>query len=134
MSKAAELVDALKVAETRLVLAESCTGGLIAAELASIPGVSQWLCGSAVTYRENTKIRWLDVSAESIAQQTAVSEQVAREMAIGVLKQTPEADLSAAITGHLGPNAPPGQDGLIFIGIATDDHCEVSAHHLQQIG
>ncbi|MGB0597434.1 MAG: CinA family protein [Rubripirellula sp.] len=134
MSRAAELVDSLRATENRLVLAESCTGGLIAAQLASIPGVSQWWCGSAVTYRESTKIRWLNVSAESIDQLSAVSEQVAREMASGVLKQTPEADLSAAITGHLGPDAPPGQDGLVFIGIATGDHCEVSQHQLQQTG
>ena len=44
-----------------LVLAESCTGGLAAAALATIPGISRWFCGSAVTYRDQTKIDWLAV-------------------------------------------------------------------------
>ena len=134
MPDAAELVTVLSAIQNRLVLAESCTGGLIAAQLATVPGVSQWWCGSAVTYREDTKIRWLQVSAKSIEARTAVSEQVAREMAIGVLRQTPEADVAASITGHLGPDAPPGQDGLIFIGIAKGEQSEVSTHCLRESG
>jgi nicotinamide-nucleotide amidase len=131
---AQQLVSRLQATGRRLVLAESCTGGLVAATLTSVPGVSEWWCGSAVTYREDTKVRWLGVSSDSIQQMTAVSEPVARQMAVGVLEQTPEADLSAAITGHLGPDSPQGQDGLVFIAIASRDRCEVSRHVLQQIG
>ena len=81
--------------------------------------MSQWFCGSAVTYRNDTKVRWLGVTEDSIRQYTEVSSQVAQEMAGGALASTPEADVSASITGHLGPGAPDGFDGLVFIGTGT---------------
>lgn len=112
------LVDRLADQEMRIVFAESCTGGLISAELAKLPGVSDWLCGSAVTYRCQTKVEWLGVSAEAIDQYTAVSSQVASQMATGVLEKTTEASISASITGHFGPGAPDGFDGVVFIGLA----------------
>ena len=62
MTEAEQLVRQLEQAGRKLVLAESCTGGLIAAELAKVPGVSNWLCGSAVTYRIPVKIDWLNVN------------------------------------------------------------------------
>ena len=105
----------------RLVVAESCTGGLAAAALASVPGISEYFCGSAVTYREQTKIDWLGVPSTTIAGAAAVSPETTREMAQGALLRTPEADWSAAITGHLGPNAPSELDGLVFVSIAKRD-------------
>jgi len=99
---ARQLAHRLAETRMRLVLAESCTGGLVAATLATIPGISQWFCGSAVTYRDQTKIDWLDVSATHLVHLTAVSEEVAGEMATGVLQGTQEADLAVSITGHLG--------------------------------
>lgn len=116
---AAELVEILAAHHQRVVFAESCTGGLISAELSAIPGVSQWLCGSAVTYRCQTKVQWLGVSAEAIEQHTAVSRQVALQMASGVLANTSEASIAASITGHFGPGAPDGFDGIVFVAIAT---------------
>ena len=62
-SLARKVVDRLADRQMRIVLAESCTGGMISAELAKVPGVSQWLCGSAVTYRSPTKVEWLNVDA-----------------------------------------------------------------------
>lgn len=121
MELAEQLVQRLAETGTRVVFAESCTGGLIAAELAKVPGVSEYLCGSAVTYREDTKARWLGVSREDIEQQTAVSSPVASQMARGVLRNTPEASLAASITGHLGPDAPPELDGIVYLGIAWRD-------------
>jgi nicotinamide-nucleotide amidase len=116
---AEQLVRQLADSGARVVFAESCTGGLVAAELAKVPGVSDHLCGSAVTYRCDTKVQWLGVSSEEIERHTAVSREVAIQMARGVLERTPEASLSASITGHLGPGAPPDLDGVAFIGIAT---------------
>ena len=104
--------------ETRIVLAESCTAGLVSATLARVPSISRWHCGSAVTYRERTKEDWLDVPHGKIERFTAVSESVARAMAVGVLRHTPEADISASVTGHLGPDAPKEQDGIIYVGFA----------------
>ena len=118
IQSASEVKSALTLRNQRLVLAESCTGGLVSTLLTSLPGISDFFCGSAVVYRWDTKMKWLGVQAETLETFTDVSRETAREMALGVLRQTPEASLSAAITGHLGPNAPQEQDGLVCIAIA----------------
>lgn len=112
-----QVAELLEQKQRRVVFAESCTGGLVSATLARVPGISQWLCGSAVTYRERTKTDWLRVPESLIQRDTAVSESVAREMALGVLGNTVEADFATAVTGHLGPNAPRQQDGLVFVAV-----------------
>ena len=117
-SSAEHLVQKLASYEKRLVLAESCTGGLVAATLARVPGVSKWLAGSMVVYQEASKTAWLGVDAETLTEHTAVSAPVAHQMVSGVLKQTPHADVAASVTGHLGPSAPEGFDGVVFIGTA----------------
>lgn len=117
--RCARIADLLAGAKKRAVFAESCTAGLVSAWLARVPGVSNYLCGSAVTYREATKSEWLGVSTSVLEQHTAVSERVTALMARGVLAKTPEADIAAAVTGHLGPNAPPEQDGLAYVTVAV---------------
>ncbi|MEM9589223.1 MAG: nicotinamide-nucleotide amidohydrolase family protein [Planctomycetota bacterium] len=120
LNRAAEKLAVLAAERSvRFVVAESCTAGLVASTLGRVPGISQALCGSAVTYRNDTKIEWLSVSTASIQRHTAVSDVVAVEMARGVLAKTPEASLAAAITGHLGPDAPQGMDGRAYIAIAN---------------
>lgn len=113
-----EIVRLLKHREWRVVFAESCTGGLVSATLARMPGVSEHLCGSAVTYRNRTKQDWLDIPPTLLAEPGPVSGIVARCMAEGVLKMTPEAHVAVSITGHLGPDAPAELDGLVYIGTA----------------
>jgi PncC family amidohydrolase len=135
---ARELFALLERRRIRLAAAESCTGGGFASALVGVPGVSQWFCGSAVTYRDDTKHRWLGVRAADLANPaiTAVSETVARAMAAGVLERTPEADCALATTGHLGPAAPPGQDGLVYLGFASrmsgGVEVRVMRHQLQE--
>lgn len=114
---AQELAALLAEKTTRIVFAESCTAGLVSAALAQSPGVSQWHCGSAVTYRDATKTAWLAIPPAMIERHGAVSEEVAQRMAAGALQFTPEAEISAAVTGHLGPNAPAELDGVIFIAV-----------------
>jgi len=104
--------------DARVVLAESCTGGLVAASLAQVPGISDFLCGSAVTYRNQTKHGWLQIPAEHLVDPGPVSELVAREMALGVLRRTPEATVGVSVTGHLGPHSPEHLDGVVYIGMA----------------
>ena len=136
MQEATNLFDALKQSNQRIVFAESCTGGMVAFEMTQIPGVSEVFCGSAVTYREATKQKWLGVDAELIQDHTAVSAPVAHQMAAGALAQTPEADLAVANTGHLGPNAPEGFDGLVFIATAKNSkgkaQVRVEQHQLEK--
>ncbi len=133
---ASRIAALLKTTKTRVVFAESCTAGLISATLSRVPGISEYHCGSAVVYRLDTKSRWLGIDPGLLVDPGPgpVSDDVARLMAVGVLERTPEATFSAAITGHLGPNAPNHQDGLVFIGVAHRDgddvHVTVFSHVL----
>ena len=108
----------LKQQNLKVVFAESCTGGLVAGALTQVPGISDHHCGGVVVYRNGTKRVYLGISAGLLKNPGPVSEIVAREMATRVLKLTPEADISAAVTGHLGPGAPPELDGVVYIAIA----------------
>ena len=116
--EAESLARRLAKRDVRVVFAESCTAGLVAALLARVPGVSEYLCGLAVTYRSRTKHDWLAVPQSDLDQYTAVSEPVARAMASAVLERTQEADFSAAVTGHLGPDAPKELDGVVYVAVA----------------
>ncbi len=107
--------DSLKARGDRLVLAESCTAGLVAAELGKIPGISEFLCGSMVVYRTPTKQAWLGISSDLLENSTIgpVSAQVTLALANAILVKTPEATVAAALTGHLGPFAPTWMDGQV---------------------
>ena len=109
----------LQRTERKVVFAESCTGGLVAASLARVPGISQYLCGSAVVYRLDTKARWLDIPESLLHDPGPVSGEVAALMAEAVLTRTPEADFAVSVTGHLGPDAPVLLDGTLFVAIAS---------------
>jgi len=102
----------------RIVFAESCTGGLVAATMARFPGVSNYLCGSAVVYQLETKTAWLGIPSRTLAADDAVTGTVADQMARAVLRNTPQADVAAAVTGHLGPGAPRSLDGLVYVAVA----------------
>lgn len=125
----------------RIVLAESCTAGLASAALAATPGISQYLCGSFVTYRESAKTEWLGIEPQLLAAHTAVSAQASEQMARNSLLRTHEANWSAAVTGHLGPDAPPEIDGQVFIAIAyriADDRLRLESsferlHELERV-
>ena len=116
--EAQTLATLLKQKQLKLVLSESCTAGLISSTLSSVPGISENFCGSAVVYRNDTKNKWLDISSRVINQEGPVSRAVAHSMATSVLKMTPEADISASITGFLGPSGPKNDLGKIVIGVA----------------
>ncbi|WP_437206714.1 CinA family protein [Planctomicrobium sp. SH664] len=115
------LARELKARQLKLVLAESCTGGTIAAALTDIPGSSDFFCGSSVTYRNETKAEWLGIARSDLENPNIgpVSPRVAEQMCKLVLQKTPEADIAASVTGHVGPGAPDGLDGVIYIGVVT---------------
>jgi len=110
---------ALKDAGMKLVLAESCTGGGMARVITRVPGSSAWFDRGFVTYSNESKIEMLGVNPEVLEQHGAVSEQVAREMALGALKHS-NADISASITGIAGPGGgtPEKPVGTVWIGVA----------------
>jgi nicotinamide-nucleotide amidase len=86
----------------RLGLAESCSGGLLAARLTDVPGASDYLAGSVVAYSDTAKAELLGVDPSLIEAAGAVSPEVAEEMALGALKRF-GADVAVAITGIAGP-------------------------------
>ena len=115
---AVDLASELGSKRLKVVFAESCTAGLVSATLAQVPGISDYLCGSAVTYRPLTKQEWLGIDRSLIDEHSAESKPVTEFMAVQVLSKTPEAVFSAAVTGHLGPGAPEDKDGVVFMAVA----------------
>lgn len=85
-----------------LSTAESCTGGMVAANITELAGSSDWFERGYVTYSNQSKSEDIDVSQNLIEQHGAVSDQVARAMALGA-KQNSGSDLSLSITGIAGP-------------------------------
>lgn len=127
------LGEQLRSKSLRVVLAESCTAGHVVAALGAIPGISSFLCGSVVTYRIQSKIDWLGVAPATIQEHSAESGPVAAEMAERVLARTTEADFSAAVTGHLGPNAPRDRSGIVYVAVARRKENRVELCSLEEI-
>lgn len=92
----------LKAKGEKLVTAESCTGGGVAAAVTAISGSSEWFDRGFVTYSNEAKIEMLKVAAATLAAHGAVSEEVAREMALGALAASP-GTVSVSVTGVAGP-------------------------------
>jgi nicotinamide-nucleotide amidase len=85
-----------------LGLAESCSGGLLAARITNLPGASEYLAGSVVAYSDRAKAELLGVDPALIERQGAVSPEVAEAMAVGALERF-GADVAVSITGIAGP-------------------------------
>jgi len=100
---AADLLEGARSAGLRIVTAESCTGGLVAACLTEIPGSSDVVERGFVVYSDQAKTDLLGVAARLIATHGAVSAEVARAMALGALGNVP-ARLTIAVTGIAGPS------------------------------
>jgi nicotinamide-nucleotide amidase len=136
-ARARRVAELLTSQQRKVAFAESCTGGLVSGALTAIPGISAWHCGGVIVYRNETKQALLTIPANLLDVPGPVSEPVARLMAERVLAIIPEADVSLAITGHLGPHAPPELDGLVFIaaGIRArkgiDDAIQVQIEQLR---
>ena len=115
----ASVLSACREARIKVVTAESCTGGLVAAALTDIAGSSDVVERGFVTYSNAAKSELLDVPAAMIASHGAVSAQVATAMVQGALARAP-VDLAISVTGIAGPGgATPGKPvGLVYFGIA----------------
>lgn len=118
-TKVLEVIRLLRESHKRIVLAESCTGGAVAASFTGVPGVSEVFCGSMVVYRNDTKTRWLGLDPAMLADPEigSVSPQTSQLLARQVLAQTPEADFALAVTGHFGPDAPANLNRRIFVAL-----------------
>ena len=115
---AEEVLSAARAAGRRIAVAESCTGGLLAAELTAVPGSSDVFERGAVTYSNEAKIGMLGVPPALIAAHGAVSEQVAGAMASGLLARS-EADIALSVTGIAGPGGSARKpEGRVCFGLA----------------
>ena len=115
------LADRLTALGWTMATAESCTGGLIAAQCTSLPGSSRWFDRGLVTYSNAAKTELLGVDAALIETHGAVSEVVARAMALGAVYRT-SARVSVSVTGIAGPDG--GSDakpvGTVWFGWCID--------------
>ena len=126
-TKVLEVIRLLRESRKRIVLAESCTGGAIAANFTVVPGVSEVFCGSMVVYRNDSKTQWLGLDPAMLANPKIgpVSPQTSELLARQVLAHTPEADFALAITGHFGPDAPAHLNRRIFVALVRREDLQV---------
>jgi nicotinamide-nucleotide amidase len=112
-----------------LSLAESCTGGMIAAQLTDIAGASAFLERGAVTYADKAKVGWLKIPAWMIEQEGAVSATTARLMARGI-RRVAATDFGLAVTGIAGPGGGTAAKpvGTVYIALATTSGERVVCH------
>ena len=133
----ASLAQVLGARQLSLCTAESCTGGLIAASCTQLSGSSAWFERGFVTYSNAAKHQLLGVPSGLIETHGAVSEEVARAMALGALAHS-SAHLSVAVTGVAGPTggSPNKPVGTVWLAWAWRDanqqtHCQTLLQHFK---
>ncbi|MGN1254756.1 MAG: CinA family protein [Prevotella sp.] len=117
-----QIQEALYNNNETLGTAESCTGGRIAEAIIAVPGASQYFKGGIVSYTNEIKEKLLNVSHEVLEEQTAVCEEVAKEMVIGACN-TLGVDYAISATGVAGPTGgtPEIPVGTIWLGYGSKD-------------
>lgn len=124
------LAELVKSIDTRVVFAESCTGGLVSALFTMNEGISKNHCGCFVTYRPDSKMKWLGISESIVDRYTCESGQMAREMAVAALRNTPEADYSVSVVGHLKAI---DDDYNLWIGMSNRETVDSTKPHLSHL-
>jgi nicotinamide-nucleotide amidase len=122
------VVTALQKKQKKLCLAESCTGGLLAAKITSIPGASDVFESGFITYSNKIKQKILGVQKETLEQYGAVSRETVLEMARGALQKS-GADYVAAISGIAGPGGGSREKPVGTVWIAWGSKENIQAQH-----
>ncbi len=119
MELATSLLEACRASRLKLVTAESCSGGLVAAVITSVAGASDVFEAGFVTYSNTAKTEMIGVAASLIVGHGAVSEETARAMAEGAI-EVMGADIGLAVTGIAGPGGGSAAKpvGLVHIAAA----------------
>ena len=114
-----------------LAIAESCTGGLISSLMTDVSGSSAFIKSNFVTYANEAKTKYLNVSPKTLEQFGAVSAQTAEEMVNGLLNET-GCDYAVATTGIAGPTGGTKEKpvGLVYIGVGTKDKCTIVKYNV----
>lgn len=115
-----------------LSCAESCTGGLVAGRIINVAGVSDIFTEGFITYSNQAKMKYLNVKESTLKAYGAVSEQVAKEMAIGAAKAS-SSNVSVAITGIAGPGGGTEEKpvGLVYISCFIDGEVFVNKYNFR---
>ncbi len=126
---AVRLIAELTERRMTIAVAESLTGGLLVAELVSVPGASAVVRGGVVAYATDLKSTLLGVDAELLAERSPIDPEVAMQMAEGARRLAGRdgapADLGLATTGVAGPDQQDGHPvGEVWIGVALGDRLE----------
>lgn len=118
---AAQLVEKLTSAKKTLATAESCTGGMIGAEITSVPGASAVFMGGIISYDNSVKSGILGVGETTLKDRGAVSVETAAQMAAGA-KKVCGADVAVSVTGIAGPGGGSAEKpvGTVCFGIASE--------------
>ncbi|ABD45156.1 competence/damage-inducible protein CinA C-terminal domain [Ehrlichia chaffeensis str. Arkansas] len=119
LKKAETCVSKLIENNSKIVIAESCTAGLMSFLFSCIPGASKVLDSSFVVYSDESKAKFLNIDKDLISKYGAVSSEVSVLMAVGVLENS-KANVSVSITGFAGPRVGDEQVGLVYIGYASN--------------
>lgn len=129
MTLAEEVVKLLEEDELTVTTAESCTGGLVAARLVDVPGVSEVFKQGFITYSNKAKRKLLNVKKTTLKEVGAVSEKTAREMAKGAILAS-GADAAIATTGIAGPDGGTEEKpvGLVYIAVSVRGQMYVEEH------
>ena len=124
-----KVIELLMEHHLTITTAESCTGGLIAATLVNVPGVSGQFEEGYITYSNEAKEKLLGVSHETLEKYGAVSSQTAEEMAKGA-KEAAHADISIISTGIAGPDGGTKEKpvGLVYLACSLGEETEVERH------
>ena len=124
-TKEKQIAKILTEKKLKISFAESCTGGLLSSRMTDLSGSSNYIMQNFVTYANKAKVNLLDVNNETIKQYGVVSEQVATEMANGLLDKN-ECDVAVSITGIAGPTGGSKQKpvGLAFACIMDKNNCK----------
>ncbi len=130
---AARVGARLLAARCGVATAESCTGGWIAKALTDIAGSSQWFLEGFVTYSNDSKVRRLGIPQSLLQTDGAVSEAIARAMAIGAIERA-HAQVAVAVTGIAGPGgAVPGKPvGTVWLAWAERRGSEIRVRALRK--
>jgi PncC family amidohydrolase len=120
----------LREKNLQLATAESCTGGLLAAVLTSVPGCSECFSYGLITYSNEAKERLLQVPRLTLESYGAVSAETAAAMARGVTKLA-NADIGLSITGVAGPGGGSAEKplGLVYLALAVSDQAITTKHN-----
>jgi len=117
-----ELIQKLGQGQLTISVAESLTGGLVAASLTQIPGASAVFKGGIIAYGDEIKQQVLKVDPALITKFTSISEPVAQSMATNI-REIMNTDIGIATTGVAGPDKSDGfAPGIVFVAISIGDH------------